>query len=251
MNTSPLLLEGRRAIVTGAASGIGCATARLFAQHGAQVLAVDRDTASLSRELGGQARISLMVQDVAAKDAGQRIAMQADENLGSIDVLVNNAGALLAGSIEEISDDAFMGLMETNVASIFRITKACLPALKKSGRGRIINMGSITSMLSGPQMCAYGTSKHAVAGLTKSLAVDLAPYGITANFIQPGAIMTGMTQAAFEDAAYRDFWERKAPAGRLGVPLDIARACLFLASDLADFVSGHGLSVDGAAVINM
>jgi len=125
-----------------------------------------------------------------------------------------------------------------------------VPHIRQRGRGRIINVGSIMSDMAGPGLCAYGTSKHAVAGLSKAMAVDLGKYQITVNYLQPGAIVTGLSEPFFKDPEFRAYWENKAPVGRLGQPEDVAAAALFLASDDADFVSGVGFNIDGAAIVN-
>jgi NAD(P)-dependent dehydrogenase (short-subunit alcohol dehydrogenase family) len=121
--------------------------------------------------------------------------------------------------------------------------------LKQSEHGRIVNVGSVMSELSAPGMGAYTVSKHGVAGLTRTLALELGEHGITANYVQPGAIVTGITREVFEnDGGFRDFWIQKSALKRLGQPQDVANAILFLASREAAFVTGHGLKVDGGAM---
>ncbi|MEL7030575.1 MAG: SDR family oxidoreductase, partial [Pseudomonadota bacterium] len=121
--------------------------------------------------------------------------------------------------------------------------------MKPRGAGRIINLGSIMSDMGGPNLFVYGTSKHAVAGMTKSMAVDLGQYGITVNYLQPGSIWTALSEPFFDDPNFRTYWEEKAPMGRIGDPEDVAAAALFLALDEAKFVSGVGLNVDGGAIV--
>jgi NAD(P)-dependent dehydrogenase (short-subunit alcohol dehydrogenase family) len=137
-----------------------------------------------------------------------------------------------------------------NLRAMFRLSRAALPLLRESGRGRIVNIASISALLANEGMGAYTSSKHAVAGFSKSLAVEVGRDGITVNYIVPGAIVTGITRAAVEaDAGFRDFWIGKSAVGRWGQPGDIANAVLFLASRAADFITGHGLVVDGGASI--
>ncbi len=236
-------LDGRTALVTGAASGIGEAIARLFAEAGARVLAVDKDP--VPANLGTAAQLQI---DVSAVEAAQRIADCALAKLGGLDILVNNAGVCLPGTAETQSDESWELTMAVNVTAPFRITRACLPLLKRSSQPRIINIGSLMSDFGGPGLCAYGTSKHAIAGLTKAMAADLGPFGITANFIQPGAIRSAITRPFLEDAEFRRYWEEKAPLGRIGDPEDVAEAALFLASEGARFVSGAGIRVCGGAM---
>jgi NAD(P)-dependent dehydrogenase (short-subunit alcohol dehydrogenase family) len=243
-------LKGKVAIVTGAASGIGRATARLFAEEGARVLAVDLPNKSLAGQFGGQGSIVCVEQDITQRDAPERVVQACLAAFGQIDIVVNNAGIAAGAPFEDTTDELWERIMAVNVNSIFRLSRAAVPALKARGRGRIINLGSIMSQMAGPSLTAYGTSKHAVAGLTKGMAVDLGKYQITVNYLQPGSILTALSEPFMADPAFRKYWENKAPIGRLGTPEDVAAAALFLASDAAQFVSGAGLSVDGGALVN-
>ncbi len=242
-------LRGKRAIVTGAGNGIGLAITRAFADEGARVLAVDVSAEDLDSAFGGDARYATLTQDVAAEDAPARIVGTAVEQFGGIDVLVNNAGIVVAGPFETLTDEQFDSIMGVNVRAMFRISRAAVPYLKESGRGRIINLGSIMSDLAGPTLAIYGTSKHAVAGLSKGMAVDLGPSGITVNYLQPGSIVTKMSEPFMGDPEFKAYWEAKAPIGRLGQPDEVAAAALFLASEEAQFVSGVGFNVDGGAIV--
>ncbi|MDX1580585.1 MAG: SDR family oxidoreductase, partial [Alphaproteobacteria bacterium] len=141
--------------------------------------------------------------------------------------------------------------------AVNRLTLAALPHLKKSGSGRVINTGSVQSELAGEMLTAYTSSKHALAGLTKQQALELGQYGITANYIQPGFIVTGISQGYLdqmneeEAEAFKAYWRGKAPVGRLGQPIDVAYAALFLSIDASNFISGTGLKVDGGATIKL
>lgn len=240
-------LDGRVAIVTGAASGIGLAIARRFLAEGARVVASDLPGAPLATELTASEALVLLQADVTAADApGRHVA--AAESWGGADILVNNAGVCLPGTVEDQSDDSWERMFAVNVTGVFRLTRACVPAMKAKRWGRIINLGSIMSDFGGPSLCGYGASKHAVAGLTKSLATDLGPFGITANYLQPSAIWTGMSRPFFDDPDFRAYWEGKAPVGYIGEPEDIAAPALFLASDEARFVNGAGIRVCGGAM---
>ena len=245
-------LEDAAAIVTGAASGIGAAIALAFLANGGRVLAVDLPGAAGLADFGDGKHgdnAAALECDVTGADAPRRIVEAAVQAFGGVDILVNNAGVALPGDIETTTDDQWRKVMALNVDAVFLLSRAALPYLKKSGRGRIINLGSIMSETAGPNLFAYGTSKHAVAGMTKSLAVDLGAYGITANYLQPGAIVTALSAPFFEDAAFRKYWEEKAPVGRLGRPEDVAAAALFLAGRESQFVSGLGFNVDGGAAV--
>jgi len=241
------LLAGKTAIVTGAASGIGQAIAALFHAEGAAVLASDL-TLPVFPGLEGDARMQVMVLDVTADDAPGILAGQAERLFDSADILVNNAGICIPGSIEDQSLESWNKVFAVNVTAPFRLTQAIVPMMKAKRWGRIINLGSIMSDFGGPSLCAYGSSKHAVAGLTKSMAVDLGGFGITANYLQPSAIWTGMSRPFMDDPDFRAYWEGKAPAGYIGEPEDVAAPALFLASEASRFVSGMGFRICGGAM---
>ena len=243
------LLSGRKAIVTGGASGIGEAIVLAYAREGAQVLVVDLPDSAVSKNFADVQGVTPLEQDITATDAPQNIVSAAMAAMGGFDVLVNNAGISMPDSVEGDGEELWEKTMAINVTSMFRITRAALPELKKSDTGRIINLGSIMSDMGGPNLFVYGTSKHAVAGMTKSMAVDLGQYGITVNYLQPGAVVTALSAPYFEDEDFRNYWIEKAPVGRLGQPEDVAHAAVFLAQKESQFISGLGLNVDGGAIV--
>lgn len=236
---------GRRVLVTGAADGIGRATAEAFLAAGATVMAVDSNAAGLAElEAVGMRVLAL---DVSAEDAPARI-----ESLfaaaGGLDVLVNNAGICLVARLEETSDAVWDRTLDVDLRAMFRLCRVAIPWLRRSQAGRIVNIASISALLANEGMGAYTAAKHGVAGLSKSLAAELGRDGITVNHVIPGAIVTGITRdAVANDAAFRDFWTAKSAVGRWGLPQDIANAVLFLAARESSFVTGHGLVVDGGA----
>jgi NAD(P)-dependent dehydrogenase (short-subunit alcohol dehydrogenase family) len=242
-------LRGKRAIVTGAGNGIGHSIAATFLENGASVLAVDCSAQDLESRFKASEAVTTLVADVTAANAPRQIVEAAVEGLGGIDILVNNAGIVVAGQFETLTDEQFDTIMAVNVRAMFRLSRDAVEHLKESGKGRIINLGSIMSDLAGPALSIYGTSKHAVAGLTKGMAVDLGPYGITVNYLQPGSIVTRMSEPFMDDPDFKKYWEEKAPIGRLGQPEEVAAAALFLASEEAQFVSGVGFNVDGGAIV--
>ena len=238
-------LAGKRAIVTGAASGIGLATVKLFLDEGATVLGVDLPGDKLEQALAGTGATALGVS-VIDDDAPQKIVEAATAHLGGIDILFNNAGVVHNCLMERMSDEEWDGVLDVNVRSIFRITRACVPSLKQSDAGRIINTASVMAEATGMGMAAYSASKAAVLGLTMNMAVELGKFGVTANAILPGAIWTGMTEGMWHERPdIAEQWAKKTTLRRLGQPEDIARVALFLASEDGGYMTGQGLTVDG------
>lgn len=225
-------LDGRRAIVTGAASGIGAATVARLRADGAEVVGVDLSGADVSADVATAAGLAAIV---AA--AGDRL-----------DILVNNAGVCPVAPLAELGDADWGRALGVNVTAPFRLSRALVPLLATSGRGRILNTGSILSSYGNAQMAAYAASKHAILGLTRALANELGAHGITVNCVQPGAIVTGMTAGLFEDEAAVAYYTAKSALGRLGQPADIADVFAFLASDDARFITGQGIMVDGGVM---
>lgn len=226
-------LAGRRALVTGAASGIGAAIAVRLAAEGAEVVTVDR------------APGCTLTLDVAAADAAAAMVAACE---GRLDILVANAGISAFEPIEGHADRVWTETLSINLGSVFRLVRAAVPLLKASAAGRIITIGSVMSSFGEAGMAAYAAAKHGVLGLTRSLAVELGPAGVTANCVQPGAILTGITRPAFAaNPAFGESWRQKAALKRLGEPDDIAGVVAFLASDDARFMTGAALIVDGGA----
>lgn len=238
------LLDGKIAIVTGASSGIGEAIARRFVAEGARVLAVDRDPPGVDKPDS----VRSLIVDITEDDAPARIYDAVVETFGGLDILVNNAGICMPGSVENQSIESWQRTLAVNVTAPFRIAQALVPLLKVRGAGRIINLGSIMSDFGGPNLCAYGMSKHAVAGLTKSMAVDLGKYAITVNYLQPGSIWTAMSRPFMDDPEFLKYWETKTPLGYIGESEDVAAPALFLATDGARFITGAGIRICGGAM---
>jgi NAD(P)-dependent dehydrogenase (short-subunit alcohol dehydrogenase family) len=233
-------LRGRRALVTGAGSGIGRATAQKLRADGAQVFTIDLK--------GDVDRIA----DVAAPGINAALVSEAVRFLGGLDIVAPCAGISAFHPLEGHDDSYFDQVMAVNAAAVFRLIRDAVPALKQSRHGRIITIGSTAAAFGEAGLVAYAASKHAVLGMTRAIAVELGPFGVTANCVMPGAVETPMTAPAFNElAGYRDYWEKKAALGRLGQPEDIADVIAFLASDDARFVSGQGFFVDGAAMTRM
>ena len=239
--------NGRRVLVTGAADGIGRATAFAFLAAGATVMAVDSNAAGLEELAAAGMRV--LAQDVSAADGPERIGALIAE-AGGLDVLVNNAGICPVARLEDTPDEVWDRVLDVDLRAMFRLCRMALPWLRRSGSGRIVNIASISALLANEGMGAYTAAKHGVAGLSKSLAAETGVDGITVNYIIPGAIVTGITrEAVANDASFRDFWTAKSAVGRWGEPRDIANAILFLAAPESSFITGHGLVVDGGASI--
>ncbi len=254
MSTPLQRLAGKTAIVTGAASGIGQATAQLFAAEGATVLAVDRPGSAITTVHAGLDRIVPLEQDVATDAAPAAILAAAlAAGGGALDILFNNAGVSYNALGELSTDEHWDRVFSVNTRAVFRLCRAAIPALRAraavTGRARIINTASVMAERTDIGLSAYTASKHAVAGLSKTLALELGKYGITVNYLLPGAIHTGMTAASFQDEKIRAIWAKKAALRRLGQPIDMARSVLLLASDEADFITGHGLVADGGLTL--
>lgn len=240
-------LRDKRALITGAASGIGRATVLRFLEEGAKVVAVDRPGADFAGLVG--AGLGAHHEDVTAAGAPERLAALAQRELGGLDVLVNNAGVSTWAALEDTSEQTWDVTFAVNSRAPFLIVRACLPMLVASGKGRIVNLGSVMSTRTDKGLTAYTASKHAIAGATKALALELGPKGITANYVMPGAVRTGMTKASFDDPKIRGIWEKKSPLRRIAEPIEIAHAIVFLASDEASFITGAGLLVDGGLTL--
>ena len=208
-------LDGKVAIVTGAASGIGQAAAQLLAGEGARVLAVDRADAQLAAAHAGHERIVTFVADIADPDAGPAVVAAALERFGKLDILVNNAGVGSNALAEVMPLDEWDRVFSVNIRGTFMLCKAAIPELRKSEAGRIINIASVMAEHTDYGLSAYAASKAGVAGLTRTLALELGKFGITANYILPGAIYTGMTRQNFDQDHIREVWEKKSPSSAL------------------------------------
>ncbi len=246
-----MLLDGKVAIITGAGSGIGRASAILFAEEGARVLAVDLPSSELVESHKNNDNIVTFEQDVTDDGAPDRIVQAALDAFGRLDIVFNNAGVSGRHNTIDMPVEHWDHVHNVNVRAQFLIAQAAIPELRKSGAGRIINTASVMAVGTDFGLAAYCSSKAGTAGLARTIALEEGRYGITANSIEPGAIYTGMTKAGFDDEEIADIWARKSAVKRLGEPLDIAKGALFLASDLGAFVTGHALRVDGGLMLRV
>ena len=243
-------LEGKVAIITGGARGQGATEARMFAQEGAKVVIGDiRDDLGMQveaeiRELGGEA-IYLHL-DVTSEDDWQRAIDTAEQQFGKVDVLVNNAAIVLRKDIEETTADDWDNIMEINAKGVFLGTKTVIPAMRRAGGGSIINISSISGLVSiGPP--AYIATKGAVRLFTKSTAIQYASENIRANSIHPGSVDTDMRREGLGSQTPEEIQARidNIPLGRVGTTEDISYGALFLASDESSFMTGSELVIDG------
>jgi NAD(P)-dependent dehydrogenase (short-subunit alcohol dehydrogenase family) len=248
------LLDGKVAVVTGGASGIGRATARLFAREGADIVVAD-----VQREPreGGEATDELVAQESGVQTrfvlcdvtsaADREAALDAADALGGIDILLNNAAIFRQEDFLEVTEAAFDQMMSINVKAVFFMAQAAARRMIRKGGGRIVMLSSIAGLQAGGTAVAYSATKGAVRLMTYGLADALGPHGIRVNAIHPGVIETSMTRidAPIAVDERRAALEQVIPARRLGQPEDIAKAALFLASDLGEWVNGSSLLVDG------
>ncbi|MBP6900263.1 MAG: glucose 1-dehydrogenase [Burkholderiaceae bacterium] len=242
-------LDGRLALVTGAAGGIGAATAQALAGAGARVWLADRDAArceAVARALREQGHAAWAAAlDVTEPAAVHALAQRVAAEQGDLDILVNNAGLLVRRGIDDPDAEAIVHqVMEVNLHGAFAMVKAFLPALRRR-RGCIVNVASGAAFTAQARCAGYSASKAALHMLTQTLAVDLGADGVRVNAVAPGVIETAMTEATRADATRLAGFVQRTPAGRIGQPAEVAAAILFLASPLASYVNAATLPVDG------
>lgn len=244
-------LEGRVCLVTGAASGIGRATAVLFAREGARVAVADQDRPGAEETVrqAGERAASFEV-DVTDEESCRRLAEAVIERFGRIDVLFNNAGVSGVGVLHETTREQWEKVLAVNVIGVFLVSKHVLPQMIRQGSGSVINMSSTIAEIGLANRAPYAASKGAVLALTRSMQVDYAPHGIRVNALLPGTILTPFVERYLRDS-YADYEEglatirKRQLTGDLGTPEQVAAAALFLASEESSFVLGSGLFVDG------
>ena len=241
----PLRLYGLNALVLSAASGVGEAIARTLVKHGATVLAVDGSNSGVERHFASVKGVTGMAAGLSDPDRMPALIETVVEKLGGIDILVNDFPLQPATPVAQI-DDVFERMLESRASLTMSICRAALPHLKRSPQGRIINIGFLRSCFAIEGEAASIRAEKDIADLTRALAAETGEYGITANYVQPGAVMTPDSREIFrKHAGLRDHCIESSAARRLGEPVDVAKVALFLASDDAVFVSGTGIIVDG------
>ncbi len=243
------LLEGKVAIVTGAARGIGKAIAIKFASEGADVaftdLSIDDNAKATEKEITAMGvKCKGYASNAANFEDTAKVVAQIAEEFGRIDVLVNNAGITRDGAIKRMTEDQWDMVININLKSAFNFIHAVQPIMFKQKGGSIINMSSVVGVHGNANQCNYSASKAGMIGLAKSMALELGPRNIRANAVAPGFILTEMTDVLPQEV--KDAWNQRIPLRRGGTTEDVANVCLFLASDMSAYVSGQVIQVDGA-----
>lgn len=250
-------IAGKRAIVTGAASGMGRATAHLFADEGARVVVADLGDDRVGavvaeiRAVHGRDAATGVVCDVADHDQLRALVNAADSRFGGVDLLVNNAGVSLPNSAFQPEDEFeanWARTVDINLTAHARLIRLALPFLAQSGEGRIVNIASTEAIVTAAGLAAYAATKAGVVGLTKSLAVELGRHGVTVNCICPGPILTGMTDPIPEEAK-ATYARRRVPLRRYGDPEEVAHMTINLCLPASSFVNGAIIPVDGGMTI--
>ncbi|MGM0753400.1 MAG: 3-oxoacyl-ACP reductase FabG [Bacillota bacterium] len=245
-------LEGKVALITGAANGIGYAAAEIFVKEGCHVALVD-----FNQELGeekarqlnelGTGKAAFFQGDVADRSSVDSFVKEVREQFGKIDILINNAGITRDGMIHKLSPEDFQKVLDVNLTGVFNCTQAVLPQLIENGKGKIINTSSVSGVYGNVGQTNYAATKAAVIGMTKTWAKELGRKGINVNAVAPGFTETSMVEAVPEKVIEQ--MKAMIPLGRLGKPDDIAKAYLYLASDDSDYVNGTVLHVDGGIMM--
>lgn len=250
--------KNKAVVITGAAGGVGQALVQLFAKEGAHIVLADRNqaaclTAANSAEALG-AKVVVVAGDLSEKEYCEAVIDSCVQQFGSVDILLNNAGIIPRGTIEETTDEMWFSAMNVNLNAVFFLCRAAIPHMKISG-GAIVNTSSVWGTCPGPNHVAYCTSKGAVAALTKNLGRDCAPLGIRVNAVCPHEINTPMIRSGFKrrgldpDKAIEEL-NKTVPLGRIAEPEDIADVIAFLASDQVRYIAGECVEVTGAKPVS-
>jgi 3-oxoacyl-[acyl-carrier protein] reductase len=242
------ILEGKKVIITGASRGIGSGIARTFAEHGADVAFTYSSSEAPAKVLEEEltklgVRAKAYKSNAASFQEAETLVAQVLEDFGGVDILINNAGITRDNLLMRMNEADFDQVIETNLKSVFNMTKAVQRTLLKQRSGSIINISSVVGLKGNAGQANYAASKAGMIGFTKSIALELGSRNIRCNAIAPGFIETEMTEKLDEKTVQS--WRDAIPLKRGGTPADVANACLFLASDLSSYVTGQVLSVDG------
>ena len=242
------LLEGKTAIVTGAARGIGKAIALRFAEEGCNIAFTDLAYNEAAQETENEiaafgVKVKAYASNAANHEETQNIVAEIAKEFGRIDILVNNAGITKDGALKRMTEDQWDAVLAVNLKSVFNFTKAVQSVMWKQASGSIINMSSVVGVSGNANQANYSASKAGIIGFTKSVAKEFGTRGIRSNAIAPGFIITEMTGVLPEEV--KKSWEEKIPLKRGGTPKDVADACVFLGSDLSSYITGQVIHVCG------
>jgi NAD(P)-dependent dehydrogenase (short-subunit alcohol dehydrogenase family) len=248
-NTEPKPLTGKIALITGGSRGLGKAMALALSADGAQIVLVARDVEKLNsvkteiESAGGKAEA--FAADVTAENAVKELEKKVSGQIGKVQILINNAGINIRKNLTDFSLDEWRSVLDTNLTSVFLVCRAFVPHMRGSGYGRVLNMTSIMSHISLPGRSAYSSSKAALLGLNRALALELAPEGITVNGISPGPIGTEMNLAIMQNPEVNAQFMANVPVARWGKVEEIGQLARYLCSDAAGFITGTDIVIDG------
>lgn len=242
-------LQGKVALVTGGSKGLGKAMARGLAECGADVVLASRSEGELKSALeevlrGTGRRGRYFVADLSQRDQAKKLADQASEAMGRVDILINNAGTNTPMAIDAIEDEAWDRVVELNLSSVMALTRAVVPGMKSRRWGRVIHISSVMGFASKEKRNVYSATKSALLGLARASALDLGAFNVTVNCIAPGPFLTDMPMSVLSDAEKKAFSDRTA-LGRWAQPRELAGPILLLCSDAGSYITGHVLVVDG------
>jgi NAD(P)-dependent dehydrogenase (short-subunit alcohol dehydrogenase family) len=252
MNNQLFDLSGRTALITGGGRGLGKAMARGFAEAGANIMISSRTEAELraaAAEIaeGLDVRVEWMATDMVERDQVDRLASETLARLGRVDILVNNAGSNIPQAIDEVTDEAWDRVVELNLSSCLRLTRALVPQMKERKWGRVIHISSVLGLGGKEGRSAYCSTKSALVGLARAASLDLGAHNITVNCIAPGPFLTDLPGKILTDEQKKTFADKTA-LGRWGRPEELAGPALMLASEAGSYVTGTTILVDGGAL---
>ncbi len=244
-------LQGKTAIITGGATGIGLACARLFLREGARVALFGRREDRLKEAQASlDGPVLTVTGDVTTEADVDRLVAETRTRFGTVDILVNNAGTFAMAPLHELEPVEWDRVMDVNLRGVYLLTRRVIASMLEGTGGSLIHISSILGMIACPQTAVYNASKAALIQFSRSLAVEYGPRGIRSNAVCPGLIETEMTADLMGNQEWLDELAKRYPIGRFGNPEDVAEACLFFAGDAASFITGTVLPVDGGCTAN-
>lgn len=248
-------LSNRLCLITGSSQGIGLALAQGLAEYGARIVLNGRDTERLAQAVATLRaeghKVHAAPFDVTSRDEVASVVEKIERDMGSIDVLINNAGMQFRTRLEDYPADKWEQLLATNISGVFYTGQTVARHMIARGRGRIINIASVQAELARPGIAPYTATKGAVRNLTRGMCADWAKHGLQINAIAPGYFKTPLNQTLVDNAEFSSWLEKRTPAGRWGNVDELVGAAVFLASDAASFVNGHTLYVDGGLTVSL